>query len=108
MKIKHILIALLLFPLSLMAQEIELTLQDLIPGGKTHSKFVPKSLPQLQWNGDSYMYVQGDSLFIAEMPKLKRSVALTKADLNEALKSAGLKTVGRLPRFEIPFPGEPV
>lgn len=108
MKIKHILIALLLFPLSLMAQEKELTLQDLIPGGKTHSKFVPKSLPQLQWNGDSYMYVQGDSLFIAEMPKLKRAVALTKADLNEALKSAGLKTVGRLPRFEIPFPGEPV
>lgn len=31
MKIKHILIALLLFPLSLMAQEKELTLQDLIP-----------------------------------------------------------------------------
>lgn len=34
-------------PLSMMGQDKQFTLQDLIPGGKTQSRFVPRSLKQL-------------------------------------------------------------
>lgn len=58
MKIKYWLIGLLFLPMALMAQQKDLTLQDLIPGGKNYAKFVPKSLAQLQWNGDVYLYAK--------------------------------------------------
>lgn len=42
-------------PMTLMAQDKQFTLHDLIPGGKTYSKFVPESRQQLQWVGDMYI-----------------------------------------------------
>lgn len=108
MKIKPILIALLLLPFSLMAQDKDLTLQDLIPGGKNYTKFVPKSLAQLQWNGEAYLYVKGDSLLLHQAPKWNEAVALTRGELSDAVQQAGLKKIGRMPRFSIPFQGKPV
>ena len=78
MKIKYWLIGLLFLPMALMAQQKDLTLQDLIPGGKNYAKFVPKSLAQLQWNGDAYLYAKGDTFWTGEAPKWKKSVLLTK------------------------------
>ena len=58
MKIKYVLASLfLLFPLSIMAQEKELTLQDLIPGGKNYAKFQPKNLSTI-WVGDDMYLIQ--------------------------------------------------
>ena len=37
----------LLLAMAVTAQEKELTLHDLIPGGKSYSRFVPKTLKQL-------------------------------------------------------------
>ena len=51
------LISTLLLAMSIMAQEKELTLQDLIPGGKSYSRFVPKELKQLNWCGEVFFYV---------------------------------------------------
>mgnify|MGYP000478279785 FL=1 len=106
MKIKYWLIGLLFLPMALMAQQKDLTLQDLIPGGKNYAKFVPKSLAQLQWNGDAYLYAKGDTVWTSEAPKWKKSVLLTKAGLNEALEAAGQKKVGSLPYFSVPYAGQ--
>ena len=106
MKIKYWLIGLLFLPMALMAQQKDLTLQDLIPGGKNYAKFVPKSLAQLQWNGDAYLYAKGDTVWTGEAPKWKKSVLLTKAGLNEALEAAGQKKVGSLPYFSVPYAGQ--
>ena len=104
LKIKHFLV-LCVFALStsmtLMAQDKQLTLHDLLPGGKTHNKFVPASLKQLQWCGDTYLYVKGDSM-ICGVPEKKEQVAFTRSRLNEALSAAGLPTVGSLPGFAVP------
>ena len=50
----------LLLAMSVSAQDKELTLQELIPGGKNYSRFVPKELKQLNWCGERYFYVKGD------------------------------------------------
>ena len=110
LKIKHFLV-LCVFALStsmtLMAQDKQLTLHDLLPGGKTHNKFVPASLKQLQWCGDTYLYVKGDSM-ICGVPEKKEQVAFTRSRLNEALSATGLPTVGSLPGFSVPYKDQPV
>lgn len=83
-----------------MAQDKQLTLHDLVPGGRTYNKFVPRNLKQLQWYGDTYIYAKGDSLLSA-IPGKAEQVALTLGKLNEALTAAGLKTVGSLPTFSV-------
>lgn len=109
MKIKPLILCLFLLPMTIFAQEKELTLQDLIPGGKNYMRFVPKNIAQLQWNGDNYIYAKGDSLMMVNPSKPKVSmVALTRSELNEALQGAGLKNVGSLPRFTVLVQGEPV
>ena len=56
----------LINPLSMMGQDKQFTLHDLIPGGKTQSRFVPRNLKQLQWCEDTYLYVKGDSMMSGE------------------------------------------
>ena len=108
MKIKSWLIGLLFLPMTMMAQNKDLTLQDLIPGGKNYFHFVPKNLSQLQWNGDSYLYAKGDTMKIVSMPKMKEGVAFTCTTLNEALIASGKKVIGRLPYFSYPYKGKTV
>lgn len=74
-KIKSLLAACLLatlLPASVMAQDKQLTLHDLVPGGRTYNKFVPRNLKQLQWYGDTYIYAKGDSLLSAIPAKPNR------------------------------------
>ena len=94
-------------PLSMMGQDKQFTLQDLIPGGKTQSRFVPRSLKQLQWCGDTYLYVRGDSMMSGESTKNEK-VAFTRQQLNDALTAAGQQTVGSMPYFSVPYPDQPV
>lgn len=84
---------------SLNAQQKELTLNDLIPGGKTYSRFVPQSLRQLQWCGDYYLYVCGDTIH-ATIPG-KASKSITVDMLNAALKLKGEDAYKQLPRFMV-------
>ena len=88
MKIKQYWVACLCavaLPLTLMAQEKTFTLQDLIPGGKNYSRFQPKSIRQLQWLGDTYLYAKGDSLLQGILPKGHEQVVLTREGLNGML-----------------------
>lgn len=111
MKIKQLLACGLLlaalFPASLMAQDKLLTLDNLIPGGKTYERFVPATLKQLKWHGDQYLYVKGDSVWGA-VPGKKETVLFTRGDLNKALAAAGRPGVAKLPFFSVPADAEPM
>ena len=85
----------------MMGQDKQFTLHDLIPGGKTQSRFVPRNLKQLQWCGDTYLYVKGDSMMSGESTKAVK-VAFTRQQLNEALAVAGAQSVGGMPFFSVP------
>lgn len=103
MRIKFVLlISSILVSMSLAAQEKQLTLHDLIPGGKTYSRFVPRSLKQLNWCGEEYLYAKGDSVLGAK-PGKKVGVLFSLEKLNKALKEANLQTVGSLPYFSAPY-----
>lgn len=88
------------FSIGMQAQEKQLTLHDLTPGGKTYSKFIPRTLKQLGWYGNRYLYVRGDSVFTA-LPGKTETVAFTRERLNEALAAAKLETVSVLPAFSV-------
>lgn len=90
----------LLMSMGIKAQEKQLTLHDLSPGGKTYAKFTPRTLKQLQWSGEHYLYVKGDSV-LAAIPGKKEAVAFTRSQLNTALSQAGLDTVSSVPNFSI-------
>ena len=91
----------------MMGQDKQFTLHDLIPGGKTQSRFVPRNLKQLQWCGDTYLYVKGDSMMSGESTKAVK-VAFTRQQLNEALAVAGAQSVGGMPFFSVPYKDQPV
>ncbi len=95
------------FLFSLMGQEKQLTLHDLIPGGKTQARFIPSDLKQLQWCGDHYLYVRGDSV-ITGAPGGKETVAFTRKTLNEVLAANALDSLGKLPFFSIPYKDRPI
>lgn len=82
------------------AQDKQLTLHDLTPGGKTYTKFTPRTLKQLQWYGDTYFYVKGDSV-LAAIPGKDEKVALTREQLNKSLVAADLDTVSAFPAFSV-------
>ena len=89
-----------------MAQDKQFTLHDLIPGGKTYSRFVPENRSQLQWVGDDmYIYVEKNSV-IGAQPKHYPEIRVSLSGLNEALQTAGLDTVSRMPNFSVPYKGQ--
>jgi len=89
------------------AQNKQLTLNDLTPGGKTYSRFMPKKLSQLQWLGEGYVYTKGDSMIWGDN-KAKEKVYLTLKDLNASLTAASLPSISSLPSFSVPKKGNPV
>lgn len=97
----------LIHPLPMKGQDKQFTMHDLIPGGKTYSRFVPRDLKQLQWCGDTYLYIQGDSL-MSGIPTKDITVAFTREKLNGALETAGLKTIGSMPSFSVPYKDQAV
>ncbi len=105
MKIKYWLIGLLLIPINMVAQEHELTLQDLIPGGKNYTKFQPKNKAWLWVGEDMYLEMDGKDSYRGTQGN-KTEVCVSRAALNYALQEARLDTVSRLPRFSAPFEGE--
>ncbi|MDR0393945.1 MAG: DPP IV N-terminal domain-containing protein [Tannerella sp.] len=104
MKIKYIIIYVwvMLISMPVKAQEKELTFQDLIPGGSSNYRFIPQNIRQLQWCGDKYMYVRGDSLLTSDPAGKKEQVAFTRKQLNAVLASAGLPETGSMPAFFVP------
>lgn len=90
-----------------MAQDKQFTLHDLIPGGKTYSRFVPENRPGLQWAGDRYIYVEKNSVMGA-LPKHTPEICISRSGLNQALQAAGLDSVARMPAFSVPYKGKQI
>lgn len=110
MRIKQFLLTCLFFisvSICMMAQEKLLTLHDLIPGGKTYNRFVPENRSQLQWVGDMYIYVEKDSVKGAQ-PKHSPKILVSRSELNQALLTAGVDSVTRMPQFSAPYKERPI
>lgn len=76
-----------LIPMKSFCQDIPLTLEDLIPGGKTNSKYRAEMPRQLSWYGDKLTYVKGDSIMIAPLNEKERAqVLISLDDINKGLK----------------------
>ncbi|WP_106831878.1 S9 family peptidase [Parabacteroides pacaensis] len=91
------------------AQENQLTLDDLIPGGRTYNRFVPRTVKQLQWCVNHYIYVKGDSL-MAGIPGKKKneSLLMNLESINSLLKNAGLNEMKAIPYFSVPDKEKPL
>lgn len=86
------------YTMTLHAQTKQLTLNDLIPGGSSYQRFVPKNLKQIQWMGEKYIFQQGDTLWIsAPANPEKKSILLSIGALNELLTKNGIKNTSRIP-----------
>ncbi|MDD2435961.1 MAG: DPP IV N-terminal domain-containing protein [Massilibacteroides sp.] len=97
----------LIYGMGIKAQDKTFTLHDLTPGGKTYHKFTPRALKQLQWCGNRYVYLKGDSLLAAEAGK-EEQVILTRVELNRTLQAAGRDSVAAFPSFSVPDKNRPV
>ncbi|MCL1943027.1 MAG: S9 family peptidase [Candidatus Azobacteroides sp.] len=90
-------IFLLLSAMAVNAQK-SFTLDDLIPGGKTHSRFVPQTKKMLQWRGDEYVYLQGkDTLYSVDPASNKEKIILTTDQLNIAFEKNGVRKTAQIP-----------
>lgn len=65
-------------------QEQQLTLDNLLPGGKTYRKYVPRMPENLAWCGDQLTYYKGDSIVIVS-DKNKKKVLMTLQEINKHL-----------------------
>ncbi len=92
------------FTMPSQSQSRQLTLDDLIPGGKNYYRFVPQNIRQLQWMGDEYVYQKGDTLWaINPAKKDAKRIVITLAELNNVLQAAGFKKAGSLPGVQARF-----
>jgi dipeptidyl-peptidase-4 len=76
------LFACLFFEMNIMAQEKVLTVEDLIPGGKTYTNFTPKTAYKVQWYGDDLVFSDENEILIANPQKPdEKKTLLTKSEL---------------------------
>ena len=79
------------------SQDIPLTLEDLIPGGKTFHNYRAEMPRQLVWHGEKLTYTKGDTIMIAPFTeKQKPQSLLTLAEINARLKLSGDQTLKSL------------
>ena len=103
-----VLISTFVFPFMISAQKKELTLNDLIPGGKSYRRFVPRAIKQLKWlDDDTYVFQRGDTLW-KESPKGVKEKLVTLLEINELLKLCGQTPTGKIPVISYPLKDKPV
>jgi dipeptidyl-peptidase-4 len=80
------------------SQDIPLSLEDLIPGGKTFYKYRAEMPRQISWYGDLLTYAKGDSILIVPQKENQKPQALITLDaMNQKLgleNSKTLKSIG--------------
>lgn len=104
-----ILIILLFVSMSAHTQNVEFTLHDLIPGGKTYDKYQPQMPKKLQWYGDKLLYIKGDSVINFPLHKDEKSIVfITKQDINTILKSLNKPPINRLNEVSFPITDQPL
>ena len=103
MKINVWIIGFLLFPLCVMAQKKDLTLQDLIPGGKNYAKFQPENKSVIWVGDDMYLEMEGKDAYTGAKPNHYPEIRVSRTTLNKKLQEMGLDTLSRLPKFTVPY-----
>lgn len=74
------------------AQEKQLTLEDLIPGGKTYDQFTPKTDYNYKWKGEDLIIYNQDSLWMANAKDpSKKTLILTKQELISLIDNKEIK-----------------
>ena len=82
------------------AQQKSLTLDDLIPGGKTYNQFQPERIKSPAFWADRFVFRQGDSIMSRNAAgSLIKQPVITLGKLNEALQADQKKTLKGLPAF---------
>lgn len=95
---KFIFILLTLFsPMILHSQEQNLTLEDLIPGGKTYSKYRAEMPQALSWHGEDLTFIKGDTMFISPRKENEKpKIYLTLDQLNTEIGLSDKESVQKL------------
>ena len=101
MKLRFLFILAITQFMAVSAQLKEFSLDNLMPGGKTYARFVPKNIKQLQFLGENYIYQKGDSIMIVKPGNHKEKVLVTVKDINRFIAEKGLKPVGSMPRISV-------
>jgi len=86
----------ILFSMKSFSQNTSLTLEDLIPGGKTYSKYRAEMPRQIAWAGDKLTYIKNDTVYTApKTEKEKPEILFTLKDINSGLnrESSPLKSL---------------
>ncbi|MBQ7540429.1 MAG: hypothetical protein IJT13_04825 [Bacteroidaceae bacterium] len=107
-----LLAALLLLPLSLMAQDKkQFTLDNLIPGGATFWDFYPE-YTYCAWNDNVLMELDADNAYKVSDNKGKllknRETFLTKDDINSQIDQEKYGKVRSMMYCSFDYPGQPV
>lgn len=75
-----------LFSMGSKGQQMSLTLDNLLPGGKTYRKYVPQTPEKLAWCGDQLTFQKGDSIHIVPFKAgAKQETLTTLQEINQAL-----------------------
>ena len=82
-----------LIALNVSAQGKSLTLEDLLPGGKTYAQFTPQTeyRIQCQWMGDDLILIDKTTLYLVNPGKpAEKKIILTKGELNRLFNKENL------------------
>lgn len=88
-----------LLPMKSHSQNIPLTIEDLIPGGKTFNKYRAEMPYRLAWHGDKLTYIKGDSILVApQTEKQSPALLMTMQEINNNLNQGSdqLKSLSRV------------
>lgn len=86
-----------------------LSLDDLIPGGASYSRFQAQMPKELQWWGDKLLYFKNDSVILAPLVDGgKEDVLITRKTINEGLEGCGKKKLSALRDISFPYADLPV
>lgn len=95
-----------LLSMSILAQkDIPLSLNDLIPGGSSYSKYRPKLPTGLTFFGDKIVYTKGDSAFAVGDKGVKDAALFDLKSLNDVFGKDYFKT---MPQLSFPYTGQSI
>lgn len=90
----------ILLPMKSNSQNSSLTLEDLIPGGKSYYKYRAEMPRQLTWFGEDLTYVKGDTVYSVSFTDTKNpKTFFTLGDINTGMELGAdqqLKSMGRV------------
>ena len=79
------------------------TLEDVIPGGANYFNLTPKNMPGLDWWGDVCVRADVEDIKTVDVKSGEETTLVTLEEVNDALKSKGLKPLYSLMSVSFPW-----